>query len=399
MTDQTTIYFVRNIKFILKEHGPVVSTFLAFLIDTDEFRRNTHKNYNGEFRISRPNISEETLIKVKAQKTCEKKLVEAGYITFTPGTHDAAKYTINYDAINKANPANQEEAPSEEQDLSKTEEESLPEAVAVSSDKDLTQEQGGSIPEDILAPSSSKEGVPTPEGINYNITKSITKTVSKSKPTYVPDGTESIDSASDQNLDCVEHTQISCIKKKAAQSPPGANAQNGDDFDEAIDIIEEYNRAMGIHLNPGEDELNRVLKDLDKLKEVRKYFSSTILNRIWDDYGDDYTASFGERRIAGFLACGFLPKLSQFGPLLIKADDDEIDQLLDRVFKQYGYQISPIIEDMGFHISYGSLEPIDASKHFPPKTHRELRLNLYNQHIKKLLSKDEKHDMIKLEVK
>ena len=232
--------------------------------------------------------------------------------------------------------------------------------------RDLPQVETPSILEDIPAPSSSQDQVPTREGVNYNITKSLTKTVSRSS-TYVPDGTDSIDEYyQDLGLGSI-YTQDSCIKKKTEGSPPGANAQDGTDFDEAIDIIEEYNRAMDIHFNPGDKEISNVLEKLNELRKVRKYFNSTILNKIWNDYSDSYTKSYKNRRISGFIKCSLVEQLSKYGPLIMKANDEEIDQLLDGIFMNYGDQISSIIENEGYYLSYGSLEPIDASKHFPPQ--------------------------------
>ena len=365
MAEQPTNYFVRNIKHILKEHGPVVSTFLAFLIDQDEFRKNTRKNYNGEFYVSRGMIAEETMIKRKAQISSEKILEDAGYISIVPGDHSANKYTINYERIDDTNPAKQvKEVPPAE-------------------DQVLTQVEGTSLPEEAPAPDSSLGGDQTEEGVNYiYYPKSLTKTVSKSADTYVPDGTESIHTALNVN--------DLCIKEISEQQPPASTND-----EEIYAIINQYNEAMGGY-EIADGDYKAVRDNLDDFRQLKPYFTPMGLLFAWKNFPDDGARKkLTKPRISTIISFKlmktFLARKEEISSYCI----DVMDMKLDKVFKYYRSYLNTIdppkyqVNIVGGLCMNGSPESLYG------KWHREERYKLYKEYLEpKLLHDEDIYDMI-----
>lgn len=384
--------FTKFIPQIADNISPYAAMLLAELLNSDSYwfkNKSKYRNkygheYTGTFFHKRPEITKRTGLSATFQRKAQKELEEAGILSVEiRGLPRRNYFTINYDELDEFlltyinSTASEQE--NEQQEV----------------DEDNYQ---SSI---LSTPSRQRDErleVNQDDDINKN-KETILKNKNKvNKATYVAEATDSIDAYYQElGLGSI-YTQDSCIKKNTEGSPPGANAQGGTDFDEAIEIIQEYNHAMDIHFKPGEKEISNVLEKINELRKVRKYFNSNTLNKIWNDYSDSYAKSFENRRISGFIKCSLIRQLSKYGPLIVKADDEEIDGLLDKIFRKYGDQITSQISAMGFINSFGSLEPIDASTHFPPSEQRKLRLQLYHQHIKSLLPEDEKHDMIKLEV-
>jgi hypothetical protein len=358
MTEQPTIYFVRNYKFVLKEYGPVVSTFLGYLIDQDELRKNTRKNYNGSFYVSRGMIAEETVIKRKAQMTCERILKEAGYISFDTEDHNANKYTIKYDAIDEANPKNKVQDEKE----------------------DYPQVGGSSILEDTPAPSSSEDRVLTQEGVNYILTKSTTKTVSKSADTYSAEAPNSMHS---------------CIKdKESAQKPPGAHAQSGNDA-EIHEIIDQYNTAMGIK-SIAEGDYDTVSQHLEDYRKLRKYFTPLGLAYAWKNFPDKGAKEkLTTPRIATIVSFRLMNVFLSRCKEIYAYSADTLDFKLDKLFKYYQEYINQI-DPKKYHVNFvGELSMYGSSDCLYGKSHREERFNIYKQYLEpKLLQNEDLHDMI-----
>jgi hypothetical protein len=396
------IAYYQSVKFLRRWLKPNTVVYFDELMDQyklwkdnpQEFQKITGIPFKGVFYRSRRKIAECTSLKKGAQLAAEKILEDMGLITVIPQTDHPNWYKIDFHKLKSLHNDYQEEQANKK---AKKLEIKLPDNY-----EELTadfQELDEGVDDNQTTCSPKNEPAPVQNADrNKNRILKIDNKNKVSKATYVAEATDSIDAYYQElGLGSID-SKHSCIKKESAPKPPSAHARGGSDFDEALEIIEEYNRVMDIHIKPGEKEITRVLDNLDQLKHVRKYFRKEIIDTIWDQYGDDETKSYDHRRIAGFLACGLLRKLTKYGSLITKADDGEIDRLLDVVFKQYGDKISSIIRDEGFILEYGSLEPINATMHFPPKEHRKVRLQFYHQHIKQLLPEEEKHDMMKLEV-
>ncbi|MDC7247081.1 MAG: hypothetical protein PQJ35_01940 [Sphaerochaetaceae bacterium] len=396
------IAYYQSVKFLRRWLKPNTVVYFDELMDQykywkenpQAFQKITGKPFKGVFYRSRKSIAENTNLQKGAQLAAEKILKDMGLITVTNETDHPNWYKIDFKKLKSLHQVYQEEQVRKNSEKAEIRLPDNYEALVADYhelDEALEENQTTSAPENEPALVQNADR-------NKNRVLIIDNKNKVSKATYVAEATDSIDEFYQElGLGSINGKE-SCIKEESEPKPPGARAHSETDFDEAIEIIDDYNRAMSLSFTPGEKETTNVLEKLNELRKVRKYFNSTILNKIWNQYGDSYTNTIENRRISAFIKCSLIKQLSTYGPLLSKSNDEEIDRLLDNVFKQYGDKISSIIKDEGYFLSYGSLEPIEASIHFPPIEHRKVRLRLYHHHIKKLLPEDEKHDMIKLEV-
>lgn len=379
MTEKPTIYFIRNYKFILKEHGPVVSSFLGYLIDQDGLRRNTRKKYKGQFYLSRTQLAEETMIKRKGQISCEKILIKAKFITLETEDHNANKYTINYGAIEKKNPTK-----TEDEENTDSLNEVPPQVEGSSTSEDVPPQVGGSsISEEVPSPPPSRSPVPTQEGVNYIGTRSSSISVSRSGAT---DGAEAPKSTDSGNI------KSSCIKEESvAKAPPrAAPTSTGDEIQ---DIVNEYNSAM--QLPQASDDYAFVKSNLEDFRKIRKYLTPACIEYAWSHFSDEVAAKLKTKRLC------VMKKFSVFDPFVKRHRElysyfvDNWDNRLNKVFKYYRNMVNELVAPENLHVNIVGELAYPSNETADGKSYRKKRIQIYKQYIEpKLLKDEELEDLI-----
>ncbi len=367
--------------------GPHSAIFLSELLNSDsywyknpeKYYEKTGKPYWGRFYHSREMIEKRTGLSPSQQRKAQEALKDFEIISvISKGLPRKNYYLIDYQTLNAfLSSCSYDDEEDYSQILEQQEAEKL---------NDKTLENSTSRGEETAHQDVKK--------LHINNNKGIIKK-NKNKVSNATDGAE----APKSSLNSVKQ-QNSCIKDDIGGSPPGAHAQNratepiNQPTNSEVDrLIQKYNAAMGIEWNYGDRK--SVAKNLSRIQAVEKYFTPIALSYAWKNMGDKACRELKDKRISGFIGYFLLDEVEKRGGEIYAYCADHLDFQLDRVFRRFENYINEQVKPKGYICEGADLEPIDIKADLNTKQHRELRYQIYKQHLEPLLlAEDDFYDMM-----
>jgi len=379
--------YFQQLKVINKIYKPNTAAYLMLLLDKhkywaskpDHFYKLTNRRFTGHFYVSRSTFKKEINLGRTAQNTAEEMLKADGIIKLKDDDGKANWYTIDHKMLQ------------EKIDLYYEMQEEQ-EAVIIDYPFDETEEYEEWIfgPDKADHTEQSKQATllkkNRPPRLNQAATNNkelkIKNNNKVSKATYVPDGTDSIDS-------CIKNINNSCIKEDSFVYRPPLHKTS----DEVQQIVNEYNAAMGLKEATGDYAF--VKAHLGEFKKIRKYLTPASLEYAWSNFSDKTARELDAKRLCVIDRYGiFKPFLSRYSELYTNFVNSW-DNRLNKVFKNYRNLVDELVAPDKLHVNIIGEMAFPSGETADGKGYRKKRIEIYKQHIEpKLLNNEDLEDMI-----
>ncbi len=379
--------YFQQLKVINKIYKPNTAAYLMLVLDKhkywaskpDNFYKQTNRRFTGHFYVSRSTFEKEINLKRTAQNTAERELKADGIIHMVPMEGQANWYTINHEMLQEKIDEyywQQEENVEAVIDYPFDESEEYEEWI-------FGSDKAGQDDDNTQATPLKKD---SPARLNHAATNNkelkIKNNNKVSKATYVPDGTESIDS-------CIKNINNSCIKEDSFVYRPPLHKTS----DEVQQIVNEYNAAMGLKEATGDYAF--VKAHLGEFKKIRKYLTPASIEYAWSNFSDKTARELEAKRLCVIDRYGvFKPFLSRYSELYTYFVNSW-DNRLNKVFKNYRNLVDELVAPDKLHVNIIGELAFPSGETADGKGYRKKRIEIYKQHIEpKLLNDEDLEDMI-----